>query len=282
MDMSLSVTFAVLGAALLHACWNALLKGSPDKDLDSSSIAAGAGLLALCLAPWFPVPDAASLPWMGASMLVHIGYYRSLAAAYHWGEMSFAYPVMRGGGPVLVALAGVVLLGERLPPAEAAGAALVTGGILGLALGARPSSPDALRRSLAAALLNAAIIATYTLIDARGVRASGAPVAYALWFFVASGLVVFGAAWRRRGAELGRYAARHAPRVLLGGACSLVSYGVALWAMTRAPVALVAALRETSVVFAALIGAAFLGERLGVTRLLATAVVVAGLLVLRL
>jgi len=160
--------------------------------------------------------------------------------------------------------------------------ALICAGILGFAAGAR-GEPAAARRALLFALGNALVIAAYTMIDARGVRVSAAPVSYAMWFFVANSVVqvALGLADRRR-REVPAYLARHWPRAALGGAFTLGSYGIALWAMAQAPVALVAALREVSVIFAAALGALFLGERFTRRRLLATATVLAGLVALRL
>jgi phosphonate utilization associated putative membrane protein len=281
MEISLSVTLAVLGAALLHASWNALVKSSADKELDTAAISLGAGVLAAAALPWLPAPAPASWPWLAASAAVHILYFSALAGAYRWGDLSFTYPVMRGGGPVLVALTAALVFGERLSIEATAGVALICAGVLAFA-SSRTHDPVLLRRALAYALANAAVIAAYTLIDAQGARASDAPVSYALWFFVANGVVVPLVFAARRGRAVAAYARRHGARALVGGACTLGSYGIALWAMTRAPVALVAALRETSVVFGAAIGALFLGERVTRRRAVAIAAVLGGLVALRL
>ncbi len=276
MEISLPVTAAVLGAAVLHAGWNALLKGSTDKQLDTVAISVGAGLVGLAVAVWLPVPAVESWPWLAASTLVHILYFLFLAGAYRWGELSYAYPIMRGGGPVVVALASAAVFGEVLPLAPALGVALVCAGIVAFASG------KADRRATLFALANAVVIAAYTLIDAIGARASGSPVAYAMWFFVANAVAIYGYAGARRGAEVPRYLARYWPRLLIGAVLTTGSYGVALWAMTLAPVALVAVLRETSVLFAALFGAAFLGEKFTRRRLIATGAVLCGLVALKL
>lgn len=281
MALGLPVALAVLGAALLHASWNALVKASADKHLDTVAIAIGAGLIGIALAPWLPAPARAAWPWLAASALVHVAYFRLLAGAYRWGELSFSYPIMRGGGPALVAIVAAFVFGEVLPWPQAAGVALICAGIVAFA-----SSPGgeraALRRPLAFALGNAVVIATYTVIDAEGVRRSGSPVAYTLYFFAASAVTLYLASGWRYGAALPRYLARHWRRVALGAGCITTAYAVALWAMTRAPVALVAALRETSVVFGAALGVFFLGERLTRRRVAATAAVLAGLIALRL
>jgi len=275
-ELSLPVTLAVLGAALLHAGWNALLKTSADKQLDTVAISVGAGIVGLAVAVWLPFPAQSSWPWLAASAAVHILYFMFLAGAYRWGELSYVYPIMRGGGPVIVALAGAAVFGEVLRPLPALGVALVCAGILAFASG------KADRRATLFAVANAAVIAAYTLIDAKGARASGSPVAYTMWFFVANAFVIYAYAGLRRGAEVPRYLARNWHRLLIGALLTTGSYAIALWAMTRAPVALVAVLRETSVIFAAVLGALFLREKMTRRRLVATGAVLAGLITLRL
>ncbi len=280
MEISPAVMLAVLAAALLHAGWNALFKLSPDKGLENASLAVGRGVLALAAVPWLPLPAPESWPWIAASVTVHVAYFWALAGAYRWGDLSFTYPIMRGGAPVLVTVVGAAMLSEVLPWTETLAVALICAGILGFAVVPRGSAAPA-RQALLFALGNALVIATYTLIDAQGVRVSGSALAYAMWFFVANSLVqiAIGLAWRGR--EVPVYVARHWVRALVGGAFTLSSYAIALWAMTQAPVALVAVLRETSVIFAAVIGALFLGERFTLHRAAATATVLAGLVALR-
>ena len=270
------VTAAVLGAALLHAAWNALLKGSADKDLDTVAISVGAGVLGLAVALCLPFPAAESWPWLAGSAAVHILYFAFLAGAYRWGELSYAYPIMRGGGPVVVALASATMFGEVLPLAPTIGVVLVCSGIVAFASG------HADRRATMFALANAVVIATYTLCDAKGARASGSPVAYAMWFFVANGIVIYAYAGVRRGLEVPRYVARHWGRAAAGAVLTTGTYGIVLWAMTVAPVALVAVMRETSVLFAAAFGAILFKEKFTRRRLLATGAVLCGLIALKL
>ena len=276
MDISLPVTLAVLGAALLHATWNALVKASEDKGLDSVAIAAGSGVMALAVAPFLPVPAPASWPWMAGSATVHILYFLFLAGAYRWGELSYSYPIMRGGGPLIVAVVGALALGEVLPWAETFGVLLISAGILAFAHGSHD------RRATWFAVGNSVVIAAYTIIDSQGARASGAPVAYTAWFFVLNGIVITGLALAQHGAKVPAYFRRFWLRSLAGGACALGAYAIALWAMTLAPVALVAALRETSVIFAAMIAFVVFREKMTVQRIVATGAVLAGLVALRL
>jgi drug/metabolite transporter (DMT)-like permease len=280
-SISLTITLAVLAGALLHAGWNTMLKSSADKQLDTVAIAVGAGIAGLAVAPFLPLPSLESLPWLAASTLVHILYFILLAGAYRWGDISFTYPIMRGGGPVMVALAGAAAFGEVLTFWQAAGVLFICTGILSFAI-VRAADPRAFRRALAFALGNAAVIAAYTLIDAKGARASGSPVAYTMWFFAANGAALYLYGGMRRGAAVPRYLVANWKRMAVGAVCTTGSYAIALWAMTKAPVALVACLRETSVIFVAIIGALFLGERFTGRRIFATACVLGGLVALRL
>jgi len=271
---------AVLGAAVLHATWNALLKASADKTLATIGQALARGIIALLLIPFASAPAPESWPWIVASVVVHIAYFWLLAGAYRWGDLSFGYPMMRGTAPALVAGAGLLLFAENLPWTEWLAVILICAAVLGFASGPRGAAL-AQRRALAFALGNAAVIACYTLIDARGVRLSGAPIGYALWFFLGNSVVQLSLGIGGHGQRLFVYLREHGIQAALGGAFTIGAYGTALWAMTQAPVALVAALRETSVVFAALIGVLFLGERLTVRRVLATLLVLVGLVLLR-
>jgi drug/metabolite transporter (DMT)-like permease len=276
MEMSPGVTLAVLGAALLHATWNVLVKSSGDKELETISVATGSGVVALAAALVLPPPARASWPWLAGSALVHILYFTFLAGAYRWGELSYTYPVMRGGGPMIVALLGALALGEVLPPAETLGVLLICVGILGFASGRHD------RRATAFALANAVVIAAYTLIDGQGARASGAPASYAMWFFVANGVVIALFGFARRGSAVSAHWRAYWRRALAGGACAVAAYGIALWAMTLAPIALVAVLRETAVIFGAVIAHFVLQEKMTRRRLAATGAVMLGLVALKL
>ena len=276
MEITLPVTLAVLGAALLHASWNVLVKSGADKELETFNIAIGSGLVALVAALFLPAPAPASWPWVAGSAVVHILYFVFLAGAYRFGELSYTYPVMRGGGPMIVAVVGALALGEVLPPGPTLGIVLICAGIFAFASGKHD------RRATAFALSNAVVIATYTLVDGQGARLSGAPLSYTLWFFVANGVVIAIYGWLRRGRAVAVYFGRSWRKAIVGGSCAVAAYGIALWAMTRAPIALVAVLRETSVIFAALLSAVFLAEKMTRRRLMATGAVMLGLAVLKL
>jgi drug/metabolite transporter (DMT)-like permease len=200
---------------------------------------------------------------------------------YRAGDMSHAYPLMRGTAPLLVAVVNGMLTGEHLGTAQWLAVALICGGILGLYATARGRSPAA-RRTTMFALLTACVIASYTMIDGAGVRRSGAPAAYTVWIFLLSGLGALAWAGVTRGRELPAFAGKNPSLVLFGGVTTLGSYGIALWAMTLAPVAVIAALRETSILFATAIAALVLREPVGPARLSAVALVACGAIAMRL
>ncbi len=279
--MTLGVTLAVLGAGSLHAGWNALLKSSPGGDvlLDTACVVAGAALWALALVPFVPLPARAAWPYLAASTVIHLGYNLTLAQAYRTGDLSFAYPLMRGTAPLIVALLGIVLLRELPSLPVALGIVLISLGIVSIAfVQQRKHAPAATYW----ALTNAGIIAAYTLFDATGTRVSGNAASYVCWLLFLEALPFLAWVVVRRGLGAVRYLRRGAARGLIGGACSLAAYGIVLWAMTRAPVAAVAALRETSVLFAALMGSLWLKEGFGLLRFAGATSVVLGIAALRL
>jgi phosphonate utilization associated putative membrane protein len=285
MNLSVFLVLALLFAALLHAGWNALIKSGGDKSLDTALIHSLGLCFALPAVLWFGLPPVAAWPFIAASCLIHIAYYAALAGAYRYGDLGLTYPIMRGSAPLLVALVSVLLMDEQLSGAAWLGVIVLSAGVLLVGLArAGQDTPGHRRKALGFALANACIIACYTVIDGMGVRAAGNAFSYVAALFLFDGLpymaLVLWRAGPRRGEAL-RYMRARAPLALVGTAASLGSYGIALWAMLHAPVALVAALRETSVIFAALIGTWILGERFGWARAAGTALVVAGVVTLR-
>ena len=276
--MSLDVFAVVLLAALLHASWNAIVKGASDKLLTTVLVAAGSAVIAIAALPFLPQPTLESLPYLGVSAILQLGAYLLLARAYRGADMSQIYPLMRGTAPILVALAGTFALGDHLPPVAWIGVVLICAGVLSLALGARETGMAGVRLALPSAL----VIAAYTLIDGVGVRLSQAAIAYNLWLCLLTGAPLLAWALARRRAEFLAYARANAFYGAVGGFGTLAAYGLALWAMTKAPVAAVAALRETSILFAAAIAAVFLRERMTPVRILACVIIAAGAAVLRL
>ena len=284
MTLSWPLVGIVLCAAALHASWNAIIKSGGDKSADTALVTLAGAVLALPALCWVGLPALRAWPFLGASLVIHVGYYTLLAGAYRHGELGLTYPIMRGFAPLLVALGSGVLIGE----APSAAAWL---GIVGIAFGvglvglAHPGEALHHRRALLFAFANAVLIALYTTVDGVGVRSAGGALRYVLTLFVLDAFLYPVRVWWQRSpaarASLRIYARRRWPLATFGGAASIGAYGIALWAMTRAPVASVAALRETSVLFAALLGTGLLKERFGLQRALGTAVIAAGVMALR-
>lgn len=279
--MPVSVLAAILCAAFLHAAWNAALKSQPDTFMAALAVTSGAGVLAALALPFLPAPDASSWPFIAASSMLQIAYYLLLAAAYRVADIGHAYPLMRGVAPVLVALGGGLLAGESLHGAQWTAIGLICAGGAALTLGARGNASGGLRPT-ALVLLTATVIAAYTLVDGLRVRRSGAPAAYTAWIFLFTGIGIAALSWRCSAGQLPTYLIRHPGLALMGGAATTGSYGIALWAMTQAPVAVVAALRETSIVFATAIAVFVLRERATRARICGAAFVALGAAAVRL
>jgi drug/metabolite transporter (DMT)-like permease len=270
--MPLPIIFLVLFAALLHASWNALLRGGADR-LWSMTIMSVAVAIASITAALFLAPPARA-SWIYALMsgVLHVGYNLFLVRSYRVGDLGQTYPISRGSSPVLITIAAAVFAGERVGGVAMLGIALVSGGIMSLAFKGRKLAVP----SLPYALGTGCFIAAYSVVDGIGVRLSGAPMGYTAWMCAMWGvfmpLVYVGL---RSTKDL--FSIRPGlVTSLLGGLVSLLAYGIVIYAMSSAPMGAVSALRETSVLFAAVIGYLFLGEALSVRKLLACAVIALG------
>jgi drug/metabolite transporter (DMT)-like permease len=279
--MDIAVFIAVLTAAAAHAGWNAVIKGTGTPLVTTSVLTFAAALVALPILLFTGLPNMAAWPWVVASAVIHVLYFGFLIETYRYGEMSHVYPIARGSAPLLTAVGGVALLGEDLSWRGWAGLLLLVGGVLLLSLGGRWST-HADPRGVRYALLTALTICLYTLVDGVGARHSGNAVAYTALLFLNCGFAMLGYLLWRGGRSVFAEVPRHWKIGLFGGGMQVVSYGITIWAMTIAPIALVAALRETSVVFGTLIAVVFLKEPLNVVRIGAVALVLCGLLLLRL
>lgn len=278
MIMTLSVFCILLFAALLHASWNAIVKAGNDKLYSAIGVTGSAALIALVFIPFAPAPSAASVPFMIVSTVLQVIYTVLVAKTYQISDMSQTYPLMRGTAPLLVAIISVLFLGDHLSALAWCGIAVICTAILGMAFNSREGS----QRGVVLALLNAWIIAGYTLIDGTGVRLSDTALGYTLWSFFLNGSTLLCWAMLARRREASRYLAHNWKKGILGGVGTMGSYGLALWAMTQAPLAVVAALRETSILFGALIAWLLLKERVAGIRLVAACGIAAGAIVLRL
>ena len=277
-QITVPIVMIVIGAGALHAIWNAIAKYLDDRLaafalIGIASMLGGGAVLALT-----GLPRGAAIPFVVASAVIHIGYELALMNSYRLGAFNQVYPIARGTSPLVVALGAFVLAGEHLSAVALAGVAVLAAGLASLAL-----SSGRLTRSelpaVTAAVITGLVIAGYTIVDGLGVRRADDPYAYAGLLFLLMGPVFpVVAFWRRPGFSWLTGSA--AGKGLLAGALSLVAYGTVLWAQTRAPLAEVAAIRETSVVFAALIGMRLFAERFGIRRMAAATLVAAGIVLI--
>jgi drug/metabolite transporter (DMT)-like permease len=280
--MDLYVFLAVLAAAACHASWNALLKLNLEPIVAISLVSMGCGIVALPLLPFTGVPAEASWPYIAASLTLHLGYYIALGEAYRTGDLGQVYPIARGTAPLMTAVATTALLGEQLGQIGWFGVLVLAVGLLLLSLKGGRTVKSFDPRSVSYALLTATTISAYTLVDGVGARIAGSPHAYAAWLMLFDGLMMAAFGLWRFPAALTAGARKDWTLIIAGGALSAASYWTAIWAMTVAPIALVAALRETSVLVAAVIGVVFLREPLLPARIAAACLVVAGIMLIRL
>jgi drug/metabolite transporter (DMT)-like permease len=274
--LTTAILLAVLAGALLHASWNALIKWEPDKLAASAAIAVGAGVVALPLALLSPVPLPASWPLIAFSSVIHVLYFVLVGYALRHADLGVAYPLTRGSAPAFTAIFAAVWLGEMLAFSGWLAVGAIAAGVVTL-------SADALARggltprAAALAFANAAVVVAYTLVDGVGARLAGNAVSYVSWMMAGTALLIVPIALTFYREQVAQKERGFWLRALFAGGLSIASYGIALWAMTRAPIGLVAALRETSVLFAAILGATIFGERFGPKRWAALVLIVIGI-----
>ena len=274
--MSALVVGLLITAAVLHATWNAILRSGADRLWSITVMCATSAVVALPFLFLLALPARASWPCIGLSAALQVSYCLFLVRAYREGELAQVYPIARGTSPLLVTLGAVFVAGERLTPAALAGVALVSLGIMALAFEkTRPSLHSTL-----SALATGVFVAAYTLTDGVGARLSGHAQSYTAWLFLVQGAampVVFVAL---RGRLVLPLRAAETWKALAGGVFGLLSYGVVIWALTLAPMGRVSALRETSILFAVVIGAVFLKEKLTPARVTAALMIAGGAIAL--
>ena len=273
---------AVLFAAACHAGWNAAIKKGLDPLATTVLISIGAALVAAPFVPVVGLPAAAAWPWVVASVLIHLVYFAALIESYRAGDMGQVYPIARGSAPLLTAAGTALLIGERIGLTAWIGVLLLAAGVVFMSVRGGRDLARLDRRAVSFALFTAVTICAYSLVDGIGARRAGSAHAYSAALFVGIGPVMMVYALARRGGGVIAIMRRHWATGLAGGALQLGSYGIAIWAMTVAPIAIVAALRETSVLFGALIAVIVLGEPLKAVRVAAATAIVIGLALIRL
>jgi drug/metabolite transporter (DMT)-like permease len=276
------VFLAVLFAAACHAGWNALIKVGLDPLSTTTLISIGSGAVALMFLPLVGVPAWAAWPWLIASVVIHLVYFASLIESYRTGDLGQVYPIARGSAPLMTAMATTIFVGEKLSLVGWTGIlALVVGVLLLSARGGRELT-EIDRRAIGFALFTALTICAYSVVDGIGARLSANPNSYSLWLFVGIAVVMLPYALYRDGPDVVPAMQHFWWRGFAGGALQVLSYGIAIWAMTVAPIAIVATLRETSVLFGAAIAVVVLKEPLRAVRIVAACLIVCGLIMIRL
>ena len=279
--MSATILFLALSAALLHASWNALAKSGANPVFNIAAYQLLSSLLCIPFLPFVSMPGPTVWVLIAASTAIHTLYYFSLAQAYRSGDLSAVYPLLRGLAPVLVAVSAWLFAGETLTAGNLLGVLIISVGIMSLTLG-RSAQSGLSGRAIFWGCTTAVLIASYTVVDGSGVRAAVDPLSYIVWLFLVESIPVVMIVLATQRTAWFHYIGSHKAQILFGGVASTAAYGMVIYAMSLGAMAVVSSLRETSVIFATLIGAVFLGERFGVRRVIAAVMVTAGVIVMRL
>ena len=274
------VILMVLSAAVMHAVWNSILKVGADRLMTMSVVIGVGGLLSPALMIGGPAPAPESWFYIVLSAAIHCAYFFFLIQAYEVGDLSHAYPLARGSAPLMVAAGGAWFAGELLNPLEIFAVVLVSAGIISLMLTGDGGSRGPNWRTLAYPLATGVMIAAYTVTDGLGVRLSGNPASYIGWLFLFSALPIVAFTIHRRRRAVLDFLSAHGKRAIAGGVLAFTAYSLAIWALSLGVMVHVSALRETSVVIAALIGTRLLGEPYGLRRVLSASTVTVGVILL--
>lgn len=273
--MSAEIAVLVLMAAALHASWNALIKIQGDRLVVMAVVTLAGSLVSLFALPFVDPPSSASRPLLAVTILLHTGYHVFLPLAYDHGDLGQVYPIARGSAPLLVALGAFTVAGETLTPMALLGILCLTSGVMALTFEKGRGIRDN-PKAVLYALLTGAFIASYTLVDGIGARKAGSVLGFAVWLTIGDGLLTFLLVFFWRGEETLRVARNHFGTGLLGGAMQVGAYWIIIWALTLVPMAMVSALRETSVLMAAILSAFVLKEGFGVWRFISAILVTLG------
>ncbi|MEQ9327287.1 MAG: DMT family transporter [Rhodospirillales bacterium] len=278
--MSTTVFIAVITAALLHAVWNAFVKGGQDKILALAAVLFGHLPMAAVALLFVPLPDAASYPYIAAGAVLHAGYQVFLVHSYTRGDLTQVYPIARGSAPLIVALFSIAVLGVVLTSMEMLAIALIGAGIISLSL-VRRADGQRNGKAAALALVTGCFIAAYSIVDGLGARLAGTALGFYAWLTIGNCILMAGYVALRSPGTFRKIPGAGRYLFIFGGGASFIAYALVTWAFTQAPIALVTALRETSIVFALMIGVFFLKERLDLMKVFSTMTTLAGAVLLR-
>jgi drug/metabolite transporter (DMT)-like permease len=280
--MTLALFSLVLAAAAMHATWNALIKTRSDRFASISLATLGASIVVLPILPFVDFPSIEVWIWIAASVIIHAGYRLFLVKTYDVGDFAQSYPLARGIAPLITTVGAIIFIGEVPEGLTVLGIVVLSFGALLMSLRGSSDLSKFNRRAVGFALLTSMLIAGYTLTDGYGVRLANTASSYAAWLFFCDGLCSIAIGFLYRGRGLLTVLASEWKTNLLTGGLLAGSYWIIMWAMTKAPIASIAALRETSILFAMLISVLVLGERVTPCRVLATVFIVGGVVILRL
>jgi drug/metabolite transporter (DMT)-like permease len=278
--MTTQIFLIVIAAAILHAVWNASVKDSGDKFVNMAAVILGQAPLAALSLLFVPAPMIECLPYLLAGIALHVGYQFFLPLSYKYGDLTLVYPIARGIAPLIVASISVLFLGVELNTAEIVGVLTIGAGIMSLAL-VRKSDGQRNSKAVVLALITGCFIASYSLVDGTGARIAGTAVGFYGWLAIGStfGYSAILTLWNP--AIIRQALLTRKLKGFLGGSASFVAFALVIWAFTQAPIALVTALRETSIIFALLIGVFVLKEKLDLLKLVSTMITVAGAIMLK-
>ena len=280
--MTLALFSLVLASAAMHATWNALIKTRSDRFASISLTTLGASIVVLPILPFVDFPSIEVWIWIAASVIIHVGYRLFLVKTYDVGDFAQSYPLARGIAPLITTVGAIIFIGEVPEGLTVLGIVVLSFGALLMSLRGSSDLSKFNRRAVGFALLTSMLIAGYTLTDGYGVRLANTASSYAAWLFFCDGLCSIAIGFLYRGRGLLTVLASEWKTNLLTGGLLAGSYWIIMWAMTKAPIASIAALRETSILFAMLISVLVLGERVTPWRVLATVFIVGGVVILRL
>jgi len=276
--MPVNVIVLVLVAALFHAIWNGLIKSGDDPLMESMLLCVAWIAICLLLIPVLPIPDSKSWPYIIAAVIIHVSYFLLLSKSYSMGDFGAVYPIVRGLPPLIVLLLSVLFLDEPLNLSGASGAVFIGAGVLALEIGNKCRSVNLLFFAFSTALM----IAAYTVVDGLGARESGNSTSFFAWFTLLQSIIYVTIVFRTRGSSnCIKHIRKKWKHGFLGGAMSFSAYAIVLWAMTKAPIPYVSALRETSVLFASVVAIVFLGEPVRKSRVFSAMLIFTGILILK-
>ena len=278
--MSTIVFVAVIAAAVLHAVWNALVKGGADKHLAMAAVVLGQVPLAMLVLPFVPMPATESWPYLIAGIGLHSGYHVFLLHSYRLGDLTQVYPIARGTAPLLVAGISVLFLGVHLQSIEIVAILTIGAGIMSLSL-VRQKNGARNMRAAGLAFITGCFIAAYSLVDGTGAQLAGTALGFFSWLAIIDGIIFTIFTIITKPGLLSSMPRKAKFVFVVGGGASYVAYGLVIWAFTQAPIPIVTALRETSIVFALLIGVFFLKEKLDLAKVFSTMVTLLGAALLR-